>query len=48
MNKNPIKIIPILDINKNGLLIKGINLEGLRVLGKASNFSNYYYKGAGD
>ena len=43
MNENPIRIIPILDI-KNGLLIKGINLEGLRVLGKASNFSNYYYK----
>ena len=27
MNKNPIRIIPFLDI-KNGLLIKGINLEG--------------------
>tara|TARA_Y100000590_G_scaffold430649_1_gene544487 strand:- start:278 stop:1123 length:846 start_codon:yes stop_codon:yes gene_type:complete len=47
MNKNPIRIIPVLDI-KNGLLIKGINLEGLRVLGKASNFSNYYYKNGAD
>ena len=47
MNENPIRIIPILDI-KNGLLIKGINLEGLRVLGKASNFSNYYYKNGAD
>jgi cyclase len=47
MNKNPIRIIPFLDI-KNGLLIKGINLEGLRVLGKASNFSNHYYKSGAD
>ena len=47
MNENPIRIIPVLDI-KNGLLIKGINLEGLRVLGKASNFSNYYYKNGAD
>lgn len=44
---NPIRIIPFLDI-KNGLLIKGINLEGLRVLGKAKNFSNYYYKSGAD
>ncbi len=47
MNENPIRIIPVLDI-KNGLLIKGINLEGLRVLGKASNFSNHYYKNGAD
>ena len=47
MNKNPIRIIPFLDI-KNGLLIKGINLEGLRVLGKASNFSYHYYKNGAD
>jgi imidazole glycerol-phosphate synthase subunit HisF len=46
-NSNPIRIIPILDI-KNGLLIKGINLEGLRVLGKAKDFSNYYYKNGAD
>ena len=32
MNKRFIRIIPKLDI-KNGLLIKGINLEGLRALG---------------
>ena len=43
MNKNLIRIIPFLDI-KNGLLIKGINLEGLRIIGKAENFSNFYYK----
>ena len=47
MKNNPIRIIPFLDI-KNGLLIKGINLEGLRVLGKAENFSNYYYLGGAD
>ncbi len=33
MNKKFIRIIPKLDI-KNGLLIKGINLDGLRVLGE--------------
>ena len=47
MNKNPIRIIPFLDI-KNGLLIKGVNLEGLRVLGKARDFSNHYYKNGAD
>ncbi len=47
MNKNLIRIIPFLDI-KNGLLIKGINLEGLRIIGKAKNFSNYYYKNGAD
>ena len=47
MNKNPIRIIPFLDI-KNGLLIKGINLEGLRILGKASDFLNNYYKNGAD
>ena len=47
MSRNPIRIIPFLDI-KNGLLIKGINLEGLRVLGKAENFSNYYYLSGAD
>jgi len=29
-------------------LIKGINLEGLRILGKAKNFSNHYYKNGAD
>ena len=46
-NKNPIRIIPFLDI-KNGLLIKGINLEGLRILGKAKDFSNFYYNNGAD
>ena len=47
MNKNLIRIIPFLDI-KNGLLIKGINLEGLRIIGKAKNFSNFYYNNGAD
>ena len=41
MNKNFIRIIPRLDI-KNGNLIKGINLEGLRILGDPYNFSCLY------
>tara|TARA_Y100000741_G_C18240443_1_gene553468 strand:+ start:236 stop:1081 length:846 start_codon:yes stop_codon:yes gene_type:complete len=41
MNNNFIRIIPKLDI-KNGNLIKGINLEGLRIIGDPYNFANYY------
>ena len=47
MNKNFIRIIPRLDI-KNGVLIKGINFEGLRVLGEPKNFSKYYYNCGAD
>jgi len=47
MNKNLIRIIPKLDI-KNGNLIKGINLEGLRILGNPTNFSNIYYNHGAD
>ncbi len=44
--KKFIRIIPKLDI-KNGNLIKGINLEGLRILGNPINFANtYYHQGA--
>ncbi len=46
-NKNFIRIIPKLDI-KNGMLIKGINLEGLRVLGNPFNFAKYYYDNLAD
>jgi len=46
-NKNFIRIIPKLDI-KNGILIKGINLEGLRVLGDPFNFAKYYYENHAD
>ena len=47
MNKNLIRIIPKLDI-KNGLLIKWINLEGLRVLGNPYEFAEFYYKSGAD
>ena len=47
MNKNFIRIIPRLDI-KNGQLIKGINLEGLRVLGDPNDFSKKYFKTGAD
>lgn len=47
MNYNFIRIIPILDI-KNGLVIKGINLDGLRVLGEADKFSEYYSESGAD
>jgi cyclase len=29
---------------KAPILVKGVNLEGLRVLGDPSNFAKYYYK----
>lgn len=45
--KNFIRIIPKLDI-KNGMLIKGINMEGLRVLGNPFDFANYYYNNYAD
>jgi imidazole glycerol-phosphate synthase subunit HisF len=47
MPKKFIRIIPKLDI-KNGILIKGINLEGLRVLGDPYKFANHYYKNGAD
>jgi cyclase len=47
MNKKIIRIIPKLDI-KNGLLIKGINLDGLRILGNPYDFSEHYYKAGAD
>lgn len=47
MAKKNIRIIPKLDI-KNGLLIKGINLEGLRVLGQPNDFAKYYYDNGAD
>lgn len=47
MNKNFIRIIPFLDI-KNGLLIKGINLDGFRIMGEPSLFSSFYNKSGAD
>jgi len=42
-----IRIIPRLDI-KGPNLVKGIHLEGLRVLGKPEEFAEYYYKKGAD
>jgi len=47
LNKKFIRIIPKLDI-KNGLLIKGINLEGLRILGNPYDYIKYYYDNGAD
>lgn len=42
-----IRIIPRLDI-KGSNLVKGIHLEGLRVLGKPEDFARYYYECGAD
>jgi cyclase len=41
------RIIPRLDI-KGPNLVKGIHLEGLRVLGKPEEFAHYYYENGAD
>jgi imidazole glycerol-phosphate synthase subunit HisF len=42
-----IRIIPRLDI-KGPNLVKGIHMEGLRVLGKPEDFARYYYENGAD
>jgi len=42
-----IRIIPRIDI-KGPNLVKGIHLEGLRVLGKPEEFARYYYENGAD
>ncbi len=42
-----IRIIPRIDI-KGPNLVKGIHLEGLRVLGKPEDFARYYYENGAD
>ena len=42
-----IRVIPRLDI-KGPNLVKGIHLEGLRVLGKPQSFARWYYEGGAD
>lgn len=42
-----VRIIPRLDI-KGPNLVKGIHLEGLRVLGSPEKFAEYYYKNGAD
>ncbi|EKD26232.1 MAG: hypothetical protein ACD_79C01302G0013 [uncultured bacterium] len=43
----PIRIIPRLDI-KGPNLVKGIHLEGLRILGKPEQFAKFYYQNGAD
>lgn len=45
--KSKIRIIPRLDI-KGPNLVKGIHLEGLRVLGKPEHFAEHYYDSKAD
>ena len=42
-----VRIIPRLDI-KGPNLVKGIHLEGLRVLGKPERFARHYYENGAD
>jgi cyclase len=42
-----VRVIPRLDI-KGPNLVKGIHLEGLRVLGKPEDFARHYYHGGAD
>ena len=44
---NTVRIIPRLDV-KGPNLVKGIHLEGLRVLGKPERFARYYYENGAD
>jgi cyclase len=44
---NTIRIIPRLDI-KGPNLVKGIHLEGIRVLGKPERFARFYYENGAD
>ncbi|MCE2787664.1 MAG: imidazole glycerol phosphate synthase cyclase subunit [Sphingobacteriales bacterium] len=44
---NNVRVIPRLDI-KGPNLVKGIHLEGLRVLGKPEDFARYYYEYGAD
>ncbi len=47
LKKPLIRIIPRLDI-KGPNLVKGIHLEGLRVLGKPERFARFYYESGAD
>lgn len=45
--KQKVRIIPRLDI-KGPNVVKGINLEGLRVIGSPESFAQYYYENGAD
>ncbi len=42
-----VRVIPRLDI-KGPNLVKGVHLEGLRVMGKPQDFARYYYNRGAD
>ena len=42
-----VRLIPRLDI-KGPNLVKGIHLEGLRVLGRPEDFARFYYESGAD
>ncbi len=44
---NPVRVIPRLDI-KGENLVKGIRLEGLRIVGKPHDFARRYYEAGAD
>ena len=44
---NKVRVIPRIDI-KGPNLVKGIHLEGLRVIGKPENFARFYYENGAD
>ena len=47
INQANVRIIPRLDI-KGPILVKGIHLEGLRVLGRPETFARHYYEQGAD
>ena len=47
MAKKPLRIIPRLDI-KGPNLVKGVKLEGLRVLGNPELFAEHYFNDGAD
>ena len=47
MNNKVVRLIPIIDV-KGPNLVKGIQLEGLRVLGKPEDFALHYYNNSAD
>ena len=46
-NNHVIRIIPRLDI-KGENLVKGVHLEGLRIIGKPEEFAKFYYESGAD
>ena len=47
INKKPIRVIPKLDI-KGPNVVKGVQMEGLRVVGEPEQLSNLYYNDGAD